>query len=107
MSRPKYPSDSLSQFMVRLPVGMRVEIANAAKANGRSMNSEIIARLEGAPATSDAPLTAKHLAEAFHCFWNAAVADAHARESSNAMDCASVMASGFAAVAQRLEGGAR
>lgn len=32
--------------MLRLPDGMRDLIFEAAKANGRSMNSEIIARLE-------------------------------------------------------------
>lgn len=34
------------QFMVRLPEGMRDRIAEAARANGRSMNAEIVARLE-------------------------------------------------------------
>nr|WP_291374509.1 Arc family DNA-binding protein [Devosia sp.] len=32
--------------MLRLPDGMRDRIAEVAKANGRSMNSEIVARLE-------------------------------------------------------------
>lgn len=45
--RDKFPSDQRDQFMVRLPEGMRDEIAAAAKSNGRSMNSEIIARLSG------------------------------------------------------------
>lgn len=35
------------QYMLRMPSGMRDEIAAAAKTNGRSMNSEIIARLSG------------------------------------------------------------
>lgn len=34
------------QFGMRFPDGMRDEIAKAAKNNGRSMNAEIIARLE-------------------------------------------------------------
>ena len=34
------------KFMVRMPDGMRDEIAKAAKANNRSMNAEIVARLE-------------------------------------------------------------
>jgi hypothetical protein len=34
------------QFVVRFPEGMRDRIAEVAQANGRSMNSEIIARLE-------------------------------------------------------------
>lgn len=34
------------KFMLRLPDGMRPRIAAVAKANGRSMNAEIVARLE-------------------------------------------------------------
>lgn len=47
MSRAGYPSDKQDQFVVRFPEGMRDEIAVAAKANGRSMNAEIVARLSG------------------------------------------------------------
>ena len=47
MARTKFPSDSADQFVIRLPDGMRDEIAAAAKSNGRSMNSEIVARLAG------------------------------------------------------------
>ena len=32
--------------MIRMPEGMRDRLAEAAKANGRSMNSEVIARLD-------------------------------------------------------------
>lgn len=39
------PSRHLDQFLVRFPDGMRDRIAAQAKANGRSMNSEIIQRL--------------------------------------------------------------
>ena len=39
------PSRSKEQFMVRLPDGMRDQIASAAEANGRSMNAEIVTRL--------------------------------------------------------------
>jgi len=35
------------QFMIRLPEGMRDSIKEAAGRNGRSMNAEIISRLEG------------------------------------------------------------
>jgi hypothetical protein len=35
------------QFPIRLPDGLRDEIKAAAKANGRSMNSEFLARLNG------------------------------------------------------------
>lgn len=42
----QYPSRTLDKFMLRLPDGMRDRIAAEAKANGRSMNAEIVARLE-------------------------------------------------------------
>lgn len=42
------------------------------------------------------------LADALDCFWNAAIGEAHNRQSAAAMDTASVMATGFAAVAARL-----
>ena len=44
--RRKFPSGQQDQFMVRFPDGMRALIADEAKANGRSMNAEIVARLE-------------------------------------------------------------
>lgn len=40
------PSKAADQFVVRLPLGMRERIAEAARAGSRSMNSEIVARLE-------------------------------------------------------------
>lgn len=36
----------VEKFVVRLPTGMRARIADVARANHRSMNSEIITRLE-------------------------------------------------------------
>jgi len=42
----KFPSQEMDRFNVRLPVGMRDAIAEQAKKNGRSMNSEIIAALD-------------------------------------------------------------
>lgn len=48
----KKPQQSESRvadkYIVRLPPGMRDEIAAAAKANGRSMNAEIVERIEKA-----------------------------------------------------------
>ena len=44
--KPPAPSDTADKFMLRLPDGMRDQIAELAKANGRSMNAEIIARIE-------------------------------------------------------------
>jgi hypothetical protein len=40
-------SGEAEKFMIRLPGGMRSRIAEEAKANGRSMNAEIVARLQG------------------------------------------------------------
>lgn len=40
------PTRDQNKFMIRMPDGMRDRIAKAAKANGRSMNSEIIQLLE-------------------------------------------------------------
>lgn len=42
-----YSSRTADKFVVRLPDGMREKIAEKARTHHRSMNSEIIARLEG------------------------------------------------------------
>jgi hypothetical protein len=47
MARGDYPSSKQDQFVLRFPSGMRDEIRIAAEENGRSMNSEIVARLSG------------------------------------------------------------
>lgn len=46
MARGDYPSSKQDQYVLRFPDGMRDQIKAAADANGRSMNAEIIARLE-------------------------------------------------------------
>ncbi|AVS68918.1 hypothetical protein C8245_21205 [Paracidovorax avenae] len=46
MSKELPPSRTAEQFVVRFPDGMRDEIAAAAKKNNRSMNAEIVARLQ-------------------------------------------------------------
>lgn len=43
----------VEKFVVRLPGGMRQEIAEVARRSRRSMNSEIVARLERSLAESD------------------------------------------------------
>ena len=61
MSKDLPPSRSAEQFVVRLPDGMRDRISDAAKAAGRSMNAEIVARLQAsfeAPATAPESLAA-------------------------------------------------
>ena len=45
-SKPPAPSDLADKFVLRMPAGMRDRINEAAKANNRSMNSEIVARLQ-------------------------------------------------------------
>ncbi|PHM23701.1 Arc family DNA-binding protein [Xenorhabdus ehlersii] len=40
------PSQEMDRFNVRMPTGMRGEIAKLAKKNGRSMNSELIEMLK-------------------------------------------------------------
>lgn len=41
-----FPSQSQDKFIVRFPDGMRDRIKHAAQKNGRSMNAEIVNRLE-------------------------------------------------------------
>lgn len=63
MSKEPYPSETADRFIIRFPEGMRDRIRNEAAANNRSMNAEIIARLDaslegrsisGEPITMDA-----------------------------------------------------
>lgn len=46
MKQALYSSRTADKFVVRLPDGMRERIADVARNHHRSMNSEIIARLE-------------------------------------------------------------
>ena len=46
MARCDFPSSKQDQFVVRLPDGMRDEIKAAAREAGRSMNSELVTRLQ-------------------------------------------------------------
>ncbi len=46
MKQAVYSSRTADKFVVRLPEGMRERIADVARNHHRSMNSEIIARLE-------------------------------------------------------------
>lgn len=50
----RFPSQEMDRFNVRLPSGMREAIAERAKANGRSMNSEIVQILQEALDTDKA-----------------------------------------------------
>jgi hypothetical protein len=46
MARQPYPSEAADKLLIRFPEGMRAKIEKSAKAAGRSMNAEVIARLE-------------------------------------------------------------
>ena len=56
MARKDFPSGRQDQFMVRFPDGMRDRIKDASESSGRSMNAEIIARLEASFTWSDTDL---------------------------------------------------
>lgn len=45
----RFPSERMERFIVRMPDGMRDQIKAAAEKHNRSMNAEIVARLEGYP----------------------------------------------------------
>ncbi len=64
--RPKGPNTQAGEkFIVRFPDGMRERIADAAKANNRSMNAEIVARLEMSLAPGEAFATKSQLERVF------------------------------------------
>ncbi|MCS4089123.1 Arc family DNA-binding protein [Rhizobium sp. BK176] len=44
--KSEYPSNKADQYVVRFPTGMRDKLKVDAAANGRSLNSEILVRLE-------------------------------------------------------------
>ena len=44
--KPNYPSDAADKVLVRMPDGMRDKLKAHAKSNNRTMNAEIIVRLE-------------------------------------------------------------
>lgn len=54
MKQALYSSRTADKFVVRLPDGMRERIADVARNHHRSMNSEIIARLEQSLLQEDA-----------------------------------------------------
>jgi hypothetical protein len=51
-----FPSRGLDKFVLRLPDGMRDKIGVAARANKRTMNAEIVQRLEVSFSSMDEPL---------------------------------------------------
>lgn len=65
MPRKGYPSDKQDQYMVRLPAGMRERLKAASDLASRSLNAEIVERLEGSFTTAGLPgtLTSNDLLE--------------------------------------------
>ena len=57
----KFPSQELEKFIIRLPAGMRERIGAAARANNRSMNAEIVSRLEASLPGEQAAEVAEHV----------------------------------------------
>lgn len=57
-----YPSDYAERFQVRMPAGLRQRIALAADASKRSMNAEIVFRLEASFPRQDETEPPHHLA---------------------------------------------
>jgi len=45
-ARPPFPSQTADKFIIRLPKGMRDLIAEKAQSNNRTMNAEVVARLQ-------------------------------------------------------------
>lgn len=62
MSKDLPPSRKADQFVVRLPDGMRDRISDAAEVENRSMNSEIVARLQSSfePTAAALPTLVQH-----------------------------------------------
>lgn len=64
MKKTPYPSEIQDRFIIRLPDGMRDFIAEEAKKNNRSMNAEIVSRLQASFEESrNAPTTAELLVD--------------------------------------------
>ena len=67
MTRAPSPSRTAEQFVVRFPDGMRDRIADEAKTNNRSMNAEIVARLQASfePSANATAVTLEEIIGAF------------------------------------------
>lgn len=62
MNKP-YPSEQLERFIVRMPDGMRDRLRESAQEAGRSMNAEIVYRLEQSFRLEAAGLLSPQVAE--------------------------------------------
>lgn len=68
---PTYPSRKLEQFVVRLPDGMRQQLAKLAKRNNRSMNAEIVSILHSGLARSGVKVASTEPVDPFEIAMNA------------------------------------
>lgn len=100
------PSEAIELLMAagverveRSPAIPRITLADTIEAKA----AELIAFYERR--SIEIGLTQDRLADALDAFWNAAIGAAHERQTTAAMDCASVMAQGLAAVSQKLREG--
>lgn len=55
-ARSPFPSQTADKFIIRLPEGMRDLIAEKAQSNNRTMNAEVVARLQSTFDTASAAL---------------------------------------------------
>lgn len=79
-------------------------VSELLEANNRYLDRARTAEAALAARPATGALTAATLADALNCFWNEAIGEAHQRQTAMSMDVATVMATGLAAVARRLQG---
>lgn len=56
--KPHYPSDEAEKYIVRFPAGMRDTLKRAAKENSRTLNAEIVHRLQATLDSDEAAFVA-------------------------------------------------
>lgn len=78
--RDAYPSEKLDQYMLRFPDGMRERLKEAAAEHKRSLNAEIIARLEATLVGDEAYQAGKSPFE----MYATAISKAAAKEAADA-----------------------
>lgn len=66
--RQPYPSEAADKVLLRLPDGMRDRLKAAAEANNRSLNAEIVNRLEASLTSAQIGLSDKEQSDAIALF---------------------------------------
>ena len=64
--RKPYPSEQQDRLIIRFPDGMRDRIAALAKANGRSMNAEVISMVEASFRRAERPTNEEQKSDLAH-----------------------------------------